>query len=208
MKDNWYPKVLLSDDKNPNRLVLGQIGTCQWNLLEENLHLPQELLLCYWWQMGYWVPSRPNLHSDYFQSVTRLCNLSLGECYPKLSCTCNSHQISHSGKLTKHPLTPSLFLDGSVSGKQLQISRPSCEKAAIHITDCGPRNTMVSGSWPDSLLFRNKVGRVSVQWEKGSSLKSVSEQFRGLVTTTYIVIEADQREEPALFLGLIPNSDN
>ena len=106
MKDNWYPKVLLSDDKNPNRLVLGQIGTCQWNLLEENLHLPQELLLCYWWQMGYWVPSRPNLHSDYFQSVTRLCNLSLGECYPKLSCTCNSHQISHSGKLTKHPLTP------------------------------------------------------------------------------------------------------
>ena len=67
---------------------------------------------------------------------------------------------------------------------------------------------MVSGSWPDSLLFRNKVGRVSVQWEKGSSFKSVSEQFRGLVTTTYIVIEADQREEPALFLGLIPNSDN
>lgn len=62
------------------------------------------------------------------------------------------------------------------------------------MTDCGPRNTMVSGSWPDSLLFGNKVGRVSVQWEKGSSLKSVSEQFRGLVTTTYI--------------GLIPNSDN
>ena len=154
------------------------------------------------------MPSRPNLHSDYFQSVTRLCNLSLGECYPKLLCTRNSYQISHSGKLTKHPLTPSFFLDGSVSGKQLQESRLLCQKAALHMTNCGPGNTMVSASWPDSLLFENKVGRVSVQWEKGSSLKCVSEQFRGLVTTTHIVIEADQREEPALFLGLIPNSDN
>lgn len=76
------------------------------------------------------------------------------------------------------------------------------------MTDCGPGNTVVSGSWPDSLLFGNKVDRVYVQWEKGSSLKSVSEQFGGLVTTTYIVIEADQIEEPTLFLGLVPDSDN
>lgn len=76
------------------------------------------------------------------------------------------------------------------------------------MTDCGPGNTIVSGSRPDSLLFGNKVDRVSVQLEKGSSLKSVSEQFGGLVTTTYIVIKADQREEPALFLGLVPDSDN
>lgn len=76
------------------------------------------------------------------------------------------------------------------------------------MTDCGPGNMIVSSSWPDSLLFGNKVDRVSVQWEKGSSLKSVSEQFRGLVTTTYIVIEADQIEEPTLLLGLVPNSDN
>lgn len=56
------------------------------------------------------------------------------------------------------------------------------------------RGVYILQFWPDSLLFGNKVGRVFVQWEKGTSFKFMSEQFRGPVTTTYVVFKTDRRK--------------